>query len=67
MRTAPSKFWTFLIALFMGWASQRSDRISCAADAGITLDKRHLAPCCWATRSTYTLTAGNQRATPWPT
>ena len=41
MRTAPSKFWTFLIALFVGLGLTALGAASpAAADAGITLDKK---------------------------
>ena len=60
MRTAPSKFWTFLIALFIGLGVWRSGRISCGRRRrGITLDKKAPGSVLLGDPIPYTLTAGN--------
>ncbi len=60
MRTAPSKFWTFLIALFVGLGLTALGAASpAAADAGITLDKKAPGSVLLGDPVPYTLTASN--------
>ena len=60
MRTAPSKFWTFLIALFIGLGVTALGAVSpAAADAGITLDKKAPDSVLLGDNIPYELTAKN--------
>jgi uncharacterized repeat protein (TIGR01451 family) len=63
MRTAPSKFWTFLIALFIGLGVTALGAVSPAAadplPASITLDKKAPGSVLLGDPIPYTLTAGN--------
>lgn len=60
MRTAPSKFWTFLIALFIGLGVTALGAVSpAAADAGITLDKKAPGSVLLGDNIPYELTAKN--------
>ncbi|HPJ19258.1 MAG TPA: isopeptide-forming domain-containing fimbrial protein, partial [Actinomycetota bacterium] len=60
MHIAPSRFWTFLIALFMGLGLAGLGAASpAAADASITLDKKAPGSVLLGDNVPYTLTASN--------